>query len=89
MQTLAEAGIKDFNTAPWYGLLAPAKTPGGVINSLYKLTADFLKTPYARERFAAAGTDIVGSSPQEFRDQIKRELEQNGKVIKAVGMKAD
>ncbi len=89
VQTLAEAGIKDFNTAPWYGLLAPAKLPKNLLNTLYKHVADGLKTPYAKERFAAAGTDIVGSSPQEFGEQIKRELAQNGKVIKAVGMKAD
>jgi len=42
-----------------------------------------------RERLAAPGTDVVGNSPKEFAEQIRRELEQNGKVIKAVGMKAD
>jgi tripartite-type tricarboxylate transporter receptor subunit TctC len=89
VQTFAEAGVKDFNTAPWYGLLAPAKTPPAIIDKLYRQIAEILKTPYAKERFTAAGTDIVGSSPQEFAAQIRRELEQNGKVIKAVGMKAD
>ncbi|MEO7726368.1 MAG: tripartite tricarboxylate transporter substrate binding protein [Burkholderiales bacterium] len=87
--TLAEAGIKDFNTAPWQGLLAPAGTPPAIIDKLYRQVSEVLKTPYAQERFAAAGTDIVGSSPKEFGELIKRELAQNSKVIKAVGMKAD
>lgn len=87
--TLAEAGVKDLNTAPWYGLIAPAKTPPAVIDRLYREIGEYLKTPQARERFTAAGTDIVGSSPKEFDEQIRRELEQNAKVIKAVGMKAE
>ena len=87
--TLAEAGIKDFNTAPWQGLLAPAGTPPAIIDRLYKQVGEVLKTPYAHERFTAAGTDVVGSSPKEFGELIKRELAQNSKVIKAVGMRAD
>jgi tripartite-type tricarboxylate transporter receptor subunit TctC len=87
--TLAEAGIKDFNTAPWQGLLAPAGTPKAIIDRLYRQIGEVLKTTYAQERFSAAGTDVVGSSPQEFSELIKRELEQNSKVIKAVGMRAD
>ena len=87
--TLAEAGIKDFNTAPWQGLIAPAGTPPAIIDKLYRQVGEVLKTPYAQERFAAAGTDIVGSSPKEFGELIRRELAQNSKVIKAVGMRAD
>jgi len=87
--TLAEAGIKDLNTAPWEGLLAPARTPAGIIDRLYKEVVAALKTSYVRERFAASGTDAVGSSPQEFASHISRELEQNRKVVKAAGIKAD
>jgi tripartite-type tricarboxylate transporter receptor subunit TctC len=87
--TLAEAGIKDFNTAPWQGLLAPAKTPPAIVDKLYRQVLEVLKTQYAQERFTAAGTDVVGSSPREFGELINRELAQNSKVIKAVGMKAD
>ena len=87
--TLAEAGIKDFNTAPWQGLIAPAGTPPAIIDKLYRQVGEMLKTPYAQERFMAAGTDVVGSSPKEFGELIRRELAQNSKVIKAVGMRAD
>lgn len=87
--TLIEAGIKDFNTAPWQGLLAPAKTPPAIIDRLYRQIGEVLRTPYAQERFTAAGTDVVGSSPKEFGELIRRELAQNSKVIKAVGMRAD
>ncbi|MBC7779960.1 MAG: tripartite tricarboxylate transporter substrate binding protein [Proteobacteria bacterium] len=87
--TLTEAGIKDLNTAPWQGLMAPAKTPPAIIDYLYRQILEVLKTPYAQERFAAAGTDIVGSSPKQFGELIDRELAQNSRVIRAVGMKAE
>ena len=81
-----DAGLR---AAPWQGLLAPAKTPPAIIDRLYRQVLEVLKLPYTRERFAATGTDVVGSSPQEFAQQIARELEQNGKVIKSVGMKGE
>jgi tripartite-type tricarboxylate transporter receptor subunit TctC len=87
--TLAEAGIRDLNTAPWQGLMAPAKTPPAIIDYLYRQVLEVLKTPYAQERFAAAGTDINGTSPKEFAELVRRELAQNSRVIKAVGMKAE
>jgi len=87
--TLIESGVRDFNTAPWQGIIAPAKTPPAIIDKLYRQTLEILKTSYVRERFDAAGTEVVGSSPKEFGELIRRELEQNRKVIKAVGMKAD
>lgn len=87
--TLAEAGVKDFNTAPWQGMLAPAGTPPGVIKFLYEKSAQVLKMPDVRAKFEAQGTDPVGLGPKEFGDMIKRELALNSKVIKQVGMRAD
>jgi tripartite-type tricarboxylate transporter receptor subunit TctC len=87
--TLAEAGVKDFNTAPWQGLLAPAATPQPIVNFLHAQIAAALKTPEVRERFASQGTDPVGLGPKEFGQMINHELALNSKVIKAVGMKAD
>ena len=37
--TPAEAGIKDFDVGPWQGLVAPAKTPSGIIDRLSKAEA--------------------------------------------------
>jgi tripartite-type tricarboxylate transporter receptor subunit TctC len=87
--TLAEAGVKDFNTAPWQGLLAPAGTPPAIVSYLYTNIAAVLRMPDVKERFAGQGTDPVGLGPKEFGQMIDRELALNSKVIKAVGMKGD
>jgi tripartite-type tricarboxylate transporter receptor subunit TctC len=87
--TLAEAGVKDFNTAPWQGVLAPAGTPREIVSFLHNHVAAVLKLPDVKERFASQGTDPVGLGPKEFGELINRELALNSKVIKAVGMRAD
>ncbi|HEX2829265.1 MAG TPA: tripartite tricarboxylate transporter substrate binding protein [Burkholderiales bacterium] len=87
--TLAESGVKDFNTAPWQGLLAPAGTSREIIAYLHNHIAAIMKMPDVRERFASQGTDPVALGPKEFGDMINRELALNSKVIKAVGMRAD
>ena len=87
--TLGEAGVKDFDTAPWQGLLAPAGTPTAIIKTLYEKSAAALKAPDVRAKFEAQGTDPVGLGPKEFGDMINRELAVNSKVIKQVGMRAD
>jgi tripartite-type tricarboxylate transporter receptor subunit TctC len=87
--TLAEAGVKNFNTAPWQGVLAPAGTPAAIVNHLHEQIAAALKLPDVKEKFAQQGTETVGLGPKEFGEMIRRELALNSKVIKAVGMKGD
>jgi tripartite-type tricarboxylate transporter receptor subunit TctC len=87
--TLAEAGVKDFETAPWQGVLGPANLPAPIVDYLHRQIKAVLRQPETRDKFAASGTDAVGNTPQEFAKMIHRELEQNKKVIQAVGMRAD
>ena len=87
--TLAEAGVKDFETAPWQGLLGPKNLPAPMVDYLQVQIRMVLRLPETREKFAASGTDTIGNTPQEFAKMIQRELEQNKKVIQAVGMRAD
>ncbi len=87
--TLAEAGVKDFETAPWQGLLGPANLPLHIVDYLQTQIRAVLRLPETKEKFAASGTDAIGNTPVEFGRMIQRELEQNKKVIQAVGMRAD
>jgi tripartite-type tricarboxylate transporter receptor subunit TctC len=87
--TLIESGIRDFNTSPWQGLLAPAGTSIAVIDLLYKRVVAALELPEVRQRLAAVGTEAEGTSPTEFATFLQQELARNSKVIKAAGMKAE
>ena len=87
--TLIESGLRDFNTAPWQGLLAPARTPPAIVDLVYRRVAEALKVPEVRQRLAAVGTEVEGSSPAEFAAFLKRELAQNSRIIKAAGIKVE
>lgn len=74
LPTVAESGYPGFNITYWTGFFGPPKMPPAV---LAKLNAAFVKTlqrPDVIQRFAAMGLTPVGGTPNEFRDNLSREL---------------
>ena len=89
LPTLVEAGIPDFDAAAWNGLMVPAKTPRDIVSKLHaKVTAD-LKLPDVIERTQGLGFENIGSTPVEFANHIKAELDKWARVAKATGAKAE
>ncbi len=87
--TVAEAGFPGFETAQWYGILAPAGIPAPVLQKLSKEFNTILAQPEVVARLRADGADPVGSTPQEFATFIAKEAERWGKVVKTAGIKPD
>jgi tripartite-type tricarboxylate transporter receptor subunit TctC len=86
--TFAET-IPKFESSSWYGIVAPAGTPREVIAKLNAEILSSLKLPDVREIFAAQGTDIIGSTPDEFARYIKTELAKWAVVVKKSGARVD
>ncbi len=42
--------------------------------------------PDVKQKFAAQGVDVIGSSPEQFAAYIKEQMEEWGKVVKAAGV---
>jgi len=87
--TVAEAGLPGYEAVQWSGLLAPAGTPREIISMLHKEVVAILHTPEARERLANIGTEVVGSSPEEFAAFMKTETIKWAKVAKAAGIQPE
>jgi tripartite-type tricarboxylate transporter receptor subunit TctC len=85
--TFEEAGVSGVDVVVWQGLLAPVRTPRPIINRVHADVVKLLKLRETQERLAALGSDPVGSSPEEFAAKLKRELQEFGKIIKALGLK--
>jgi tripartite-type tricarboxylate transporter receptor subunit TctC len=81
--------IPGLDTTSWYGLMVPAGTPKAVISRLYAETAKALAVADVRERYAALGTEPVGSSPEEFDRYLRAEMAKWSKVIKQAGVKLE
>ena len=67
--------VKDFEALHWHGLFAPAKTPASVVMRLHVELVKVLAAPEIKERVAAEGASIVGSSPTQlaafFRSRMR------------------
>jgi tripartite-type tricarboxylate transporter receptor subunit TctC len=87
--TMAEAGLKDYSAVGWQGIMVAAGTPAPVIARLNAEIGKVLADPALRERFATQGLEIVGGTPQQFGDFIRRDTEKWREAVTASGAKLD
>jgi tripartite-type tricarboxylate transporter receptor subunit TctC len=85
--TLAEAGMPAFDRYTWFGMFAPAGTPRDIVARVNAEVATALRAPDLLERFAAAGAEAVGSTPEQFVERIKSDAAKWAEVIKAANVK--
>ena len=84
--TLAEAGAPNQESEIILGLLAPSGTPREIIDRLQQEIVRVLAMAQIHERLAALGFEPIGSSPEEFADRIRAEIEKWAKVIRAAAL---
>jgi tripartite-type tricarboxylate transporter receptor subunit TctC len=84
--TIAEQGLKGFESYNWNGLLAPAATPKPIVARLHETIARALKGPEARELFVGQGHEIGGLSPDDYAAFIKAETLKWAQVAKKAGI---
>ena len=84
--TVAEAGLPGYEVNAWFGLLAPAGTPGAVTEHIHAAVADALAQPAIRKQVEALGAIPVASSPQAFGDTIRADTEKWQQVIRDAGI---
>jgi tripartite-type tricarboxylate transporter receptor subunit TctC len=80
--TVRELGFASLEFDGWNGLLAPAKTPRPVIERLQRETAAAVRHPDVLKRFSDLGAEPVGSSPDEQKAIVLRQMEQFRPVIR-------
>ena len=88
LPTVAESGLR-YETAGWYGLVAPAGTPKPVTARLQASLHQALNAPEMKERLAAQGIDGIASTPEQLTKHLRSELDKWTAVVKAAGLKVD
>ena len=80
--TIAEAALPGFESSSWQGFFVPAKTPRDALDAIHRETVKALNAPEVRERLAAIGVEIVGSTPGEFDARFRDDLARFAKIVR-------
>ncbi len=84
--SMAEAGMPDFDTSIWFGLLAPAGTPQVAIDKVASAAEKVMHAPAAIDTLSKQGVDPIGSSPEKFAAYLKSEINRWSDVARAAGV---
>jgi tripartite-type tricarboxylate transporter receptor subunit TctC len=89
LPTIAEVGYAGVESELWNGLVAPARTPKETLSQLIGWFSAALRAPEIRAKLIFQGQFPVGICGNEFAALIREQYEENGRVIRAAGMKAE
>lgn len=87
--TIAASGVPGYECVSIQGLFAPGKTPAAIINRLNQQIARVVNQPGAKERFLNIGSEVVGSTPEQFAAFIEVDNARMTKLVKDANIKAD
>jgi tripartite-type tricarboxylate transporter receptor subunit TctC len=87
--TMAEAGYPQLTSGSWQGIFVPTGTPKPVVDKLYSVVIDTMKTPDVVQRLANGGVDVVTSAPGEFAKFVEKETERWVRAAREAGATAE
>jgi tripartite-type tricarboxylate transporter receptor subunit TctC len=85
--TMAEAGVPDFDTSIWFGLVAPAGTPKEIVDKLARAVREAATSSDAVAAWRPQGIDPLSGGPEEFARHVASESKRWGDVAAAAGLK--
>ncbi len=89
LPTVAELGLPGFDATSWHGLVAPAGTPRGVIDTLNRATVQALRDADTLRQLHDLGVEVSASTPEEFAAYIRSEIPKWAAVVKASGAQVE
>lgn len=87
--TLNETVLPGFDVGTWFGILAPAATPPDVVAKLSNEIMKIVKAPEMQKQLLDMGSEPIGSSAEEMKVQINKELDAFGALTKQIKLTAD
>ena len=87
--TIAEQGVKGFESGTWQGALMPAGTPDAVLARMATELTRIIRSPEVRERLVSQGAEVYTMNPTEFGTFFERERKKWATVVAQGGVKAD
>ncbi|MDN8611650.1 tripartite tricarboxylate transporter substrate binding protein [Variovorax ginsengisoli] len=79
--TVAEQGVPGYDVRSWAGLMAPARTPRPIVERLQAETQRALQSAAVRQRLEEMGGEARGSTPEEMKTMVSREVDKWTQVV--------
>lgn len=79
--TFAELGLKGYEADTWFGFVGPANMPKDVVKKIFDASMQVLKDPDTIKKFEENGAFVIGNTPEQFTEQIKREVAKWKRVV--------
>ena len=79
--TLAESGLPGYEVEFWVGYFAPAKTPPKIVHALNREIVRIINLPDVKGSFVKVGYVVVGNTPEQFAERVRRDTEKFRKTI--------
>jgi tripartite-type tricarboxylate transporter receptor subunit TctC len=89
LPTLDESGLSGYEATTFWGILAPAKTPGDIVRKLNSAMGEALRSAELKDYYVKQGNDPIASSPEEFAALIRTDTAKWARVVKSAGIKLD
>ena len=84
--SIDEAGLPGVYASIWIGMLAPAGTPRGIVDTLSKTINEALKADDLANQMKLQGMELMGGSPEDFALQIKSDTARWDAVLQATDL---
>jgi len=89
LPTLGESGVPGYDRSSWVGVLAPANVPKDIVAKINAALVKVVNTAEMRESFGKQGLEAQTTTPEQYAAFISVQLEQNRKLIRAIGLKQE
>jgi tripartite-type tricarboxylate transporter receptor subunit TctC len=89
LPTVAEAGVKGYESGVWFGIMVPAGTPRDIVMKLNQAAVQGTKSPEFIKRMTDLGYSIIAGSPEDMGRMLEAELKRWAPIVKASGAKVD
>ena len=86
LPTIAELGYPGYEISSWQGVFAPTGTPPDIVNRLNAEIVQLIREPEITARIRREGADPIGSSPEQWAQRFKSEVEKWARVSRQAGL---
>ena len=87
--TIAEQGVKGFESGTWQGVLVPTSMPAASVARLNAELNRIIRLPEVRERLVSQGAEVYTMTPAEFATFFEKERKNWAAVVAQGGIKPD